>query len=66
MNMNSDKFPFGQDTVKSDGCRSHKLGSDLRSIDNYPAPTNISEVRSFFRKINQVNYSFASGMCLAI
>ena len=30
----------------------------IESIRNFPTPTNISEVRSWFGLINQVAYSF--------
>ena len=62
--FNSDKFQFGQDTVDfagleitSDGVRpSRKF---LESIRTLPAPTNITEARSFFGMINQVSNFFA-------
>ena len=62
--FNSDKFQFGQDNVDyagleitSDGVRpSRKL---LEAIRTLPAPTNITEARSFFGMINQVSYYFA-------
>ena len=50
--MNSDKFQFGQDTVEFAGMQVTQTGvrharEYLRSIENFPAPTNISEARSF-------------------
>ena len=62
--MNSDKFQLGQDTVDFAGMQVTHNGvrparEYLRSIENFPAPTNISEARSFFGMINQVNYAFA-------
>ena len=62
--MNSDKFQIGQDVVEVAGTQVTKTGvrparEFLPSIENFPAPTNISEVRSFFGMVNEVNYDFA-------
>ena len=62
--MNSEKFQFGQDVVEFAGMQITEKGARparefLESIEQFPAPTNISEVRSFFGMINQVNYAFA-------
>ena len=52
--MNSDKFKFGQDPVESAGIKVTQSGvrtarKYLWLIENFPDPTNISEVRSIFR-----------------
>jgi hypothetical protein len=62
--MNSDKFQFGQDTVEFAGMQVTENGvrparEFLESIKSFPAPSNISEVGSYFGMINQVNYAFA-------
>ena len=62
--FNSDKFQFGQDVVEfagleitNDGVRPCKKFLD--AIRAFPTPTNITEVRSFFGMVNQVNYAFS-------
>ena len=62
--FNPDKFQFGQDSVRfagleitNDGVRPSKRF--LEAIRAFPAPTNITEARSFFGMINQVTYAFA-------
>ena len=52
-----DTVEFAGLKVTQTGVRTAK--KCLRSIDNFPAPTNISEVRSIFGMINLVNYEFA-------
>ena len=61
--FNRDKFQFGQDVVEFarfvitiDGVRPCKKFLD--TIRAFPTPTNITEVRSFFGMVNQVNYAF--------
>ncbi len=62
--LNPDKFVFAADTVEfagfeitSDSVRpSHKY---LRAILDFPTPTNITEVRSWFGLVNQVSYAFS-------
>ena len=62
--MNRDKFQFGQDLVEFAGMQVTQTGvrptRDFRlSIENFPVPTNISEVRSFLGMVRKVNYAFA-------
>ena len=62
--FNSDKFQFAQDTVEFAGLEITENGvrpsrKFLKSIKDFPRPTNISEVRSFFGMVNQVSYAFA-------
>ena len=62
--VNGDKFQFGQDTVNFAGIQVTNYGirparEYLQSNRNLPAPTNISEVRSFYGMVNQVNFAFA-------
>ena len=63
--FNSEKFQFASDTVDFAGLEITSTGvrpskKILESILQFPAPANISEVRSFFGLVNQVNYAFAS------
>ena len=62
--FNSDKFQFGQDTVDFAGLEITRDGvrpsrKFLESIRALPAPTNITDARSFFGMINQVSNFFA-------
>ena len=62
--MKSDKFQFGQDVVEFADMQVTQTGvrparEFMGSIKNFPTPTNISEVRSFFGMVNLVNYAFA-------
>ena len=62
--FNSEKFQFAQDTVKFAGFEVTNNGIKpareyLRSIEELPAPTCISDVRSFFGMINQISYAFS-------
>ena len=61
--MNSEKFQFGQETVSFAGMDITKdairpAREYLDAIRNFPMPKNISSLRSFYGKINQINYSF--------
>ena len=63
--LNPEKFVFGQDEVTFAG---FEITSDsvkparpyLDAIHNFPTPSNITDVRSWFGLINQVLYAFAS------
>ena len=62
--FNSDKLQFGQDTVEFAGLEVTMSGvrpsrKFLESIRAFPAPKTLSEARSFFGMVNQVNYAFA-------
>lgn len=63
--LNPDKFMFGADTVEFAGfeiaptnvrpCKKY-----LNAIRDFPTPTNITDVRSWFGLINQVSYASAA------
>ena len=62
--FNSDKFQFAQDVVQFaglevtlDGVRPAR--EFLEAINKLPTPTCISDIRSFFGMVNQVNYAFS-------
>ena len=62
--FNSDKFQFGKETVEFAGLEITSYGvrpsrKFLDAITAFPRPENISDMRSFFGKINQVSYAFA-------
>lgn len=62
--FNPDKLHFAKDTVEFAGFDvtttgykpSHKL---LKAIAEFPTPTNITGIRSWFGLVNQVSYAFA-------
>ena len=63
MIFNSDKFQFGLNKVAFAGLEITDEGvrpsrKFLEAIRAFPAPTNITETRSFFGMINQVSYAF--------
>ena len=63
MVFSPDKFVFAKETVEFAGFDITKEGikptdTYIDAIRNFPTPTNISEVRSWFGLINQVAYSF--------
>ena len=37
----------------------------LEGIQNFPSPKNITDIRSFFGLVNQVNYAFAQAPVMA-
>jgi hypothetical protein len=63
--LNPEKFVFGADTVEFAG---FEITHDsvrpckkfLNAILNFPKPTNITDIRSWFGLINQVSYAFSS------
>ena len=62
--FNPDKFRFARDTVEFAGFDVTPLGYKpnekiLEGIKNFPSPTNITGVRSWFGLVNQVSYAFA-------
>ena len=62
--FNPEKFVFARDTVEYVGFKitmdSVKPSSSmLRAIREFPAPINITEMRSFFGLVNQVSFAFA-------
>ena len=68
--FNRDKFAFGRDVIEfagfevtMDGYRpSPKL---LSSIQNFPTPTNITDIRSWFGLVNNVAYAFSQSNIMA-
>jgi hypothetical protein len=63
MVFSPDKFTFAKETVEFAGFEITNEGIKptdkyIEAIRNFPTPTNISEVRSWFGLINQVAYSF--------
>jgi hypothetical protein len=63
MVFSPEKFVFAKETVEFAGFKITKKGIKptdkyIEAIRNFPTPTNISEVRSWFGLINQVAYSF--------
>jgi hypothetical protein len=63
MVFSPDKFMFAKETLEFAGFEITMEGIKptdkyIEAIRNFPAPTNISEVRSWFGLINQVAYSF--------
>ena len=68
--FNPNKFQFGQKEVNflgflvtEDGVKT--TNQFRESILNFPPPQNITDVRSWFRCVNQVSYSFASAPLMA-
>ena len=63
--LNPDKFQFAEMEVDFVGFRLTATGPRptddfLQGIRNFPTPTNLTDVRSWFGAINQISYSFAS------
>ena len=64
--LNPSKFQYAQDTIDFLGFEvtknSVRPSPDMvESIRSFPAPRNISEVRSFFGLVNQVSFAFSMG-----
>ena len=62
--FNSDKFQFCQNVVRFAGLDVTERGVQpardfLDAILQLPTPNNISDVRAFFRMMNQVSYAFS-------
>ena len=63
--FNPSKFQFGEKSVKYLGFQITDSGIKptqdfVENIINFPTPTNITDVRSWFGAVGQVNYAFAS------
>ena len=63
--LNPDKFVFGQDNVEFAGfeitpTNVRPCARYLDAIRNFPTPTNLTDIRSWFGLINQVSYAFAA------
>jgi hypothetical protein len=63
MVFSPEKFVFAKETVEFAGFEITMEGirptdKYIKAIRNFPTPTNISEVRSWFGLINQVAYNF--------
>lgn len=68
--FNPEKFRFAQDTVEFAGFditpEGYKPPSRmLQAIQDFPSPTNITSVRSWFGVINQTTYAFAQAPIMA-
>ena len=68
--FNPKKFAFGRDevdfggfTITKDGVR--PTASMINAIAQFPTPTNITGVRSWFGLVNQVAYAFAQAEIMA-
>ena len=64
MVFNSEKFQFAQDVVQFGGLKVTNEGirptkEFLDTIMDLQMPTNITDIRSFFRMVNQLNYTFS-------
>ena len=62
--FNPSKFQFGEEEVEFLGFRITQSGIKptnkfIKKIMDFPAPTNLTDVRSWFGMINQVSYTFA-------
>ena len=68
--FNPDKFRFAEDTIEFAGFDITDTGYKpptrlLHSIQNFPSPSNISGVRSWFGLVNQISYAFAQAPIMA-
>lgn len=68
--FNSEKFQFAMETaefagfeITADGYK--PLRKLLNAVGNFPTPTNITDVRSWFGLINQLSYTFAQAHVMA-
>ena len=62
--FNRDKFQFAEETVDFAGFEVHVEGfrppkGIIAAIEQFPAPRNITDIRSWFGLVNQVSYAFA-------
>ena len=65
--FNPAKFQFGEATVKYLGFVINSTGIQptsefIQSILDFPTPRNITDVRSWFGAVGQINFAFASAM----
>jgi hypothetical protein len=58
MVLSPDKVVFANETVEITKEGVKPTDKYIEAIRNFPTPTNISEVHSWFALINQVAYSF--------
>ena len=62
--FNPEKFVFARDEVEYVGFKMTRdsvkpAPSMLQAIKEFPAPTNITQMRSFFGLVNQVSFAFS-------
>ena len=62
--LNPDKFVFGADVVEFAGfeitaSNVRPSNTYLQAIKNFPTPSNITDIRSWFGLVNQVSYAFS-------
>jgi len=67
--QNSKKFIFGTDTIEFSGLEImpdsiHPSQSVLRTITDFPTPSNITDTHWLFGLVNQVTYTFSMTMQL--
>ena len=63
--FNQEKFVFAEESVEFAGFNVHMEGvrppqKIISAIENFPAPRNITDIRSWFGLVNQVSYAFAN------
>ena len=68
--FNPDKFKFAEDTIEFAGFDITSTGYKppaklLQSILDFPSPSNISGVRSWFGLVNQISYAFSQAPVMA-
>ena len=68
--FNPDKFKFAEDTLEFAGFEVTPNGYKppkrlLESIQNFPSPSNITGVRSWFGPVNQISFAFAQAPVMA-
>ena len=68
--FNPPKFQFGKDEIEFGGFLLTKDGYRpanhmIEAIRNFPAPTNVTGVRSWFGLVNQVAYAFSQAEVMA-
>ena len=68
--FNPTKFHFAEDSLEFAGFDVTSTGYKppnrlLENIDNFPSPTNITGVRSWFGLINQISYAFSQASVMA-
>ena len=64
--FNPDKFKFAEDSIEFAGSDITPTGyKPLQSLRNFPSPSSISGVRSWFGLVNQISYAFSQAPVMA-
>ena len=68
--FNPDKFHFGEDEIEFAGFELTKDGfrptkNALQSIANFPVPSSLTDIRSWFGLVEQVSYAFSKSKVMA-